>query len=67
MKKREVDLLASQWDAPYMITDPEKVNKWVRYEVDPEKKIAYIITDRPEALNALPSAALELIGRGCVN
>jgi enoyl-CoA hydratase len=62
MKKRECDLLATQWDAPAMLTDPEKIGKMVLYEVDHEKKIAWIITNRPETLNALPLAALELIG-----
>lgn len=62
MKKREADLLVDQWDAEHMCTDPEVIEKTVLYETDPEKKVARIIFNVPEKLNALPVAALERVG-----
>jgi len=62
MKKRETDLLSNQWDTENMCTDPEKIEKTVLYETDPEKKVARIIFNVPEKLNALPLAGLERVG-----
>ena len=62
MKKRESDLLDSQWNAEKMQTDEEAVEKAVLYETDHEKKVAKIIFNLPEKMNSLPIAALERIG-----
>lgn len=62
MKKREVDLLASQWDAENMCTDPDIIEKSVLYETDPKKHVARIIFNTPETLNAYPIAATERMG-----
>ncbi len=62
MKKRTADLLNKQWTAEKMNTDAAQLAKWVRYEVDAERQVATIIFDRPETLNAVPVAALELVG-----
>jgi len=62
MKKSEADLLENQWDAEHMCTDPEILEKIVLYETDPEKKVARIIFNDPERLNALPIAACERVG-----
>lgn len=62
MKKREADLLASQWDNEKMCTDPKIIEKAVLYEADPGKKVARIIFNLPEKLNGLPVAALERVG-----
>jgi enoyl-CoA hydratase len=61
-KKRIVDLLKDQWTAERMQTDPEILRKYVLYSVDPERHVATITFNRPEALNAIPVAALELVG-----
>ena len=62
MKKREVDLLSSQWDAEGMRTDEETAEKMVLYERDAEKHVARIIFNNPKQLNALPIAAFERVG-----
>lgn len=62
MKKREVDLLASQWNAEKMQTDPDKIERAVLYETDHDRKVATIIFNIPEKLNGLPVAALERVG-----
>lgn len=62
MKKSVSDLLSDHWDLEHMETDPEVIDRMVRYEVDPEKWTATITFDNPERLNALPLAALERIG-----
>lgn len=62
MKKREVDLLASQWNAEKISTDEEEIKKSVLYEVDHKKKVARIIFNSPEKLNALPMGAFERVG-----
>jgi enoyl-CoA hydratase len=62
MKKRVADLLESQWTAEKMITDPAELAKFVKYEVEPERSVATITFTRPETLNAVPVAALELVG-----
>lgn len=62
MKKREADLLSSQWNAEKMQTDPEIIEKAVLYETDYEKSVARIIFNIPEKLNGMPVAALERIG-----
>lgn len=62
MKKQETDLLVNQWDNENMCTDPEIIEKAVLYETDPEKKVARIIFNVPEKLNALPIAAFERVG-----
>jgi len=61
-KKRIAELLDSQWTSERMNTDPADLAKWVRYEVDAERHVATIVFDRPETLNAVPVAALELVG-----
>jgi len=45
----------------YMITDPEILERFVLYEKEPEKKIARIIFNRPEMLNALPIHAFDRV------
>ncbi|MBT8339189.1 MAG: hypothetical protein HKP58_13610, partial [Desulfatitalea sp.] len=62
MKKREADLLSSQWNADKMLTDPELIEKAVLYETDPEKNVARIIFNLPKKLNGMPVAALERVG-----
>jgi enoyl-CoA hydratase len=62
VKKREVDLLADQWDSEHMVTDPAVLEKVVRYEKDASRSKATITFDNPGKLNALPVAALERIG-----
>lgn len=62
MKKSVSDLLSDHWDLEYMETDPEVIDRLVRYEVDPDRSLATITFDNPERLNALPLAALERVG-----
>jgi enoyl-CoA hydratase len=62
VKKTEAELLSGQWDPEHMETDPATLERYVRYEVDPERSLATIIFDRPDLMNALPVAALERIG-----
>ena len=62
MKKRDVDLLNTQWDEESMLTDPETIERTVLYEKDADKKVARIIFNTPERLNALPIAACERVG-----
>lgn len=62
MKKREADLLASQWDDERMQTDQSVLEEMVRYEKDPDRPVARIVFDNPKAMNALPVAALERVG-----
>lgn len=62
MKKRVADLLEKQWTAERMKTDPAELAKYVRYEVNEELSTATITFTRPETLNAVPVAALELVG-----
>lgn len=62
MKKRIADLLSSQWTREKMSTDAKVLEKYVQYEVDGDRHVATITFDRPEKLNALPVAGLELVG-----
>lgn len=62
MKKREADLLASQWNAEKMKTDPDMIEKAVLYETDYDHKVARIIFNIPEKLNGMPVTALERVG-----
>ena len=62
MKKRIADLLSSQWTAEKMTTDADTLADYVQYDVDPERHVATITFDRPEKLNALPVAGLEVVG-----
>jgi enoyl-CoA hydratase len=62
MKKTEAELLSGQWDVEHMTVDPELLEKYVRYEVDPDRSVATITFDRPETLNAIPVAAFERVG-----
>lgn len=62
VKKTETELLSDQWDKEHMQTDPEVIERLVRYEVDPERSLATITFDNPERMNALPLAALERVG-----
>jgi len=63
LKKSETELLAAQWDPEHMETDPEVLERYVRYEVDAERSVATITFDRPDKANALPVAAFERIRR----
>ena len=62
MKKRIADLLASQWTAEKMQTDEDELASYVDYEVDEERHVATITFNRPDKLNALPVAGLEVVG-----
>jgi enoyl-CoA hydratase len=62
MKKHDSELLKDQWTASQMETDPEALRKYLKYAVDPEKRTATITFNRPETYNAIPVAALELVG-----
>lgn len=62
MKKRTAELLNSQWTSERMNTDFEQLEKWVTYDVDADRHVATITFNRPETLNAVPVAALELVG-----
>lgn len=45
----------------YLLSDPEVIEKLVLYEKDPERKIAWIISNNPEKLNCLPIFALDRV------
>ena len=62
MKKSEYELLASQWDDEAMETDEAVLKSLVLYEKDPSISAAYISFNSPETLNAVPVAALEIVG-----
>ncbi len=62
MKNRIADLLSNQWTAKKMRTDEEELSQFVKYEVDEDKHVATITFNRPETLNALPVAGLEMVG-----
>ena len=62
MKNRIADLLSNQWTAKKMQTDEEELSQFVKYEVDEDKHVATITFNRPETLNALPVAGLEIVG-----
>lgn len=62
MKKHDSELLKDQWTASQMETDPEALRRYLKYDVDAEKRTATITFNRPETYNAIPVAALELVG-----
>ena len=62
MKNRIADLLSSQWTAEKMQTDEDELAGYVDYEVDEERHVATITFNRPDKLNALPVAGLEVVG-----
>ena len=62
MKKRDVDLMESQWDHERMLTDEAEIEKTILYEKDAERAIARIIFNDPDHLNAIPIAACERVG-----
>jgi hypothetical protein len=62
MKKSEYELLANQWDDEAMETDEAVLKSLVLYEKDPSISAAYISFNSPETLNAIPVAALEIVG-----
>ena len=61
-KKSEAEYLENQWTASRMETDREKLDAYLDYQVDPDRHVATITFKRPEALNAIPVAGLELVG-----
>ena len=61
MKKTECELVYGA-EATGLQLDKAAIRKMVLYEKDPAKHVARIIFNRPERLNAVPVAALELVG-----
>jgi len=59
--KSNVELMDKHWNSPGMHTDPEYLANIIRYEKDPEKRIASIIFDDPKNGNACPVAGFERV------
>jgi enoyl-CoA hydratase len=56
----KIELMKRRW-GPSMKTDPEFLRRIVKYDKDPARRVATITFDYPEARNAKPVAAGELM------
>jgi enoyl-CoA hydratase len=53
---------ANRLEYEHLVTDREEISKIIRFEKDPEKKIAWITFDNPKKNNCIPVAGFQYIG-----